>query len=151
MSRSTSHRRLATISIACWAAVCCFSGCYDSELLLQRARDKAIRERLEEIDLGTFRVTLPRNPITSDMTEIDVHLFGQMPHYKISNAERELEEKAYLLHDRTLAKLREFDQRDLVDPDLKKLRSELLATVNSVLDDPSIKAVGFYNMRFIRH
>ncbi len=128
-----------------------FTGCYDSELLIQRAQDKAIRARLEEIDLGTFRVTLPRNPITSDMTEIDVHMFGQMPHYKIPDAEQELEEKAYLLQDRTLAKLREFDQRDLVDPDLKKLRAELLATVNSVLDEPAVDSVGFYSMRFIRH
>lgn len=151
MTPSSNYRRRTVWGVACCAVACCFTGCYDSELLIQRARDKAVRSRLEEIDLGTFRVTLPRNSVTADMTEIDVHMFGKMPHYKISGAEKELEEKAYLLHDRTLAKLREFDQRDLIDPDLKKLRTELLATVNSVLDEPSVKEVGFYDMRFIRH
>lgn len=151
MTWTTTYRRLTAWCIACCAVVSCFTGCYDTELLIQRARDKAVRSRLEEIDLGTFRVTLPRDPVTSNMTEIDVHMFGKMPHYKISGAEKELEEKAYLLHDRTLAKLRQFNQRDLIDPDLEKLRAELLVTVNSVLDDPSVKEVGFYDMRFIRH
>lgn len=142
------HRRLFVASaIVCATAV----GCYDGDTLVQRVRDRAIRTRLEEIDLGAFRVTLPRNLGNSEVMEVDVHLFGEMPRYKIPDAEKQLEERAYLLHDRTLATLRDLDPADLTQPDLPQLREKMLVTVNGVLDDPAIKSIGIRDLKFMRH
>lgn len=132
-------------------ASCVVSGCYDGDTLVQRVRDRSIRTRLEEIDLGTFRATLPRDEVSSEVTEIDLHLFGEMPRHKIDQVEDQLEEKAFLLHDKTLAALRELDREDLTHPDLPELREKMLLTVNGVLDEPLIEAIGIHDLRFIRH
>lgn len=127
------------------------TGCYNPDTLIQRVRDRAIRTRLEELDLGKFRVTLPRDPVTSGTTEVDLHVYGELPRYKVAKTRNEFEDKAYLLHDKTLTVLREIDPKHLSDPELKVIRARLLATVNGVLDEPTIDSVGFYDLRFIRH
>lgn len=126
-------------------------GCYDGEALVEDVRRKAIRTRLIEVDLGTFRVTMPRDKRTSVMTEVDLHLYGEAPRYLVSDLEKELEEKQYLVHDRAIMTLRELDPRELVDPDLIALRTRLLEAMNDVLTSTKISSVGFYNMRLIRH
>ncbi len=127
------------------------TGCYDGSALVEEVRRKAIRTRLVEVDLGEFRVTMPRDERTSVMTEVDIHLFGEAPRYLVSDLEEELVEKQYLVHDRAIITLRELDPRELVDPDLIALRSRLLESMNEVLTSTKISSVGFYDMRLIRH
>lgn len=126
------------------------AGCYSGERLIEQVRMRSIRTRLDEVEIGSFRVTLPPDS-TGDLSEIDVRVFGEAARYRISELEKELAEKRPLLGDLATRMLREVDQQELIDPDLTSLRERLLATVNSVLDGEPIHAVGFYDVSFTRH
>lgn len=130
---------------------CPLVGCYDGEELVERVRKKAIRTRLEEIELGEFRVTLPRDEATGEMVEVDLRVFGQSQRYKINEIEDELELERPLLEDRLLTTLRSTSRRDLAEPDLTTLRERLLAVSNELLTNQPLEAIGFYDVRFIRH
>lgn len=127
------------------------SGCYSSDSLVKRVRNHAIRTRIDEVDLGEFRVTLPRNAQTGEMTEIDVRLYGEAFRYKINEIEDELEAKAPFVEDHTLRVLRETTRQELSEPDLVQLRDRLLDSMNEMLTDAPLTSVGFYDVRFIRH
>ena len=126
-------------------------GCYSGDELVERVRNKAIRTRLEEIELGQFRVTLPRNEQTGEMIEVDIRVFGQSQRYKLNEIEDQLEVARPILEDRLLTALRGFSRRDLAEPDLNTLRAELLTVSNELLEDEPLEAIGFYDVRFIRH
>lgn len=126
------------------------TGCYNGEVLIERARHNAVRTRLVEIDLGKYRVTMPQDNRTAVMTEVDIHLFGEAKRYQSDKIEDELEQKQYILQDETATTLRGFDPQKLTDPDLEELRAELLATMNNVLSI-KLEEIGFYSMRIMRH
>ncbi|MEO1497444.1 MAG: hypothetical protein AAFV43_09870 [Planctomycetota bacterium] len=125
-------------------------GCYSGEQLIEQARNRAIRTRLDEVKLGTFRVTLPPED-GGDMSEIDITVYGEAARYRVADLEEELAEKAPLLGDLTTRALRDVAHNELTDPNLKKLRQRLLSTVNGVLEGEPIKSIGFHEVRFMRH
>ena len=85
------------------------------------------------------------------MTEVDLHLFGESPRYKVETIRAQLKAERHRLRQASLVAIREATLDDLADPDLTKLRSELLAIANGVLDEPAIASLGFYDIRIIRH
>ncbi|TWT96707.1 hypothetical protein Pla108_24810 [Botrimarina colliarenosi] len=126
-------------------------GCYSDESLLKRIRNHAIRTRVDEVELGQFRVTLPRNDRTGEMTEIDIRIFGESFRYRVNEIEEELEAKAPLIEDLAMRTLRETTRQELAEPDLESLRGRLLNSMNQLLTDAPLASVGFYDVRFIRH
>lgn len=150
MKRRSAPRRLLLIAIATLTATLS-TGCYTHNSLIERVRSRAIRLRIEEVEIGEFRVTLPRNDRTSELTEVDLRIFGLSPRYKINEIERELEEREYAIRDNTLKVLRNLTHDDLVDPDLDTIRDQLLVLYNQLLDEEPLEGLGFYNVRFTRH
>ena len=63
------------------------TGCYDSHALVDQVRTDALRNRLHEVDLGTYRTTMPRDPKTNLLMEMELHLFGTVPQYRIHSIE----------------------------------------------------------------
>lgn len=127
------------------------TGCYSSEGLITKTRNKAIRTRIDEVELGEFRVTLPRDVTTGEMTEMTLRLFGESERYKINEIEDDLKARGPKIEDTAIRTLRETNREDLIDPDLKKLRTRLLAAMNEELNGAPLKSIGFYEIRFIRH
>lgn len=146
LSRSTAS--------ACWGLLACAAlvcaGCYDSEALVGRVRNDALRHRLEEVDLGSYAITMPRDPDTAETVEVEMKLFGAIARYKMQKVKQQLAEDDYLLRHRTLMAIRESSPEDFTQPDLTALRTRLLAAANSVFDEPVIQRVGFYEIRFLR-
>lgn len=137
---------------AALAAACLLlGGCYNAERLVERVRDNAIRTRMDEVELGSFRVTLPRHERTGEMTEIDIRVFGRSQRYKINEIEADLKANGPQIEDRTLRTLRETSRRDLAEPELISLRKRILDAMNAELTDAPLESVGFYDVRFIRH
>lgn len=126
------------------------TGCYNSEALVERVRNDALRHRLEEIDLGSYGITMPRNPETSETIEVELKLFGSIARYKKSKAKKQLKREDFLLRHRTLMAIRNSTPEDFTEPDLTALRTRLLEAANSVLDEPTIQRVGFHEIRFLR-
>jgi len=140
--------RFAIVALALGASSV---GCFNTEKLVARVRNNAIRTRIDEVKLGQYRVTLPRNPLTGEMSEVDVRVYGETLRYKINEIEDELKSKAPEIEDYTLKVLRETTREELADPELTALRSRLLASMNEVLHGAPLKSVGFLEVRFLRH
>ena len=139
------------MAIAALALAASSTGCFNSEKLVTRVRNNAIRTRIDEVKLGQYRVTLPRNPLTGEMAEVDIRVYGETLRYKINEIEDELKSRAPEIEDHTLRVLRETTREELADPELTELRSRLLSSMNEVLTGAPLKSVGFHEVRFLRH
>lgn len=144
---SAATRRSTVVLAAALAAV----GCYDADALVEQARAKAVRMRLEEAPLGEFRVTLPRDDALNETTEVRLRVFGESERYKIKDIVKEAEAKRALIEDETLRTLREASRQELAESDLASLRERLLTVLNDLLTDRPLDSVGFYEVRFLRH
>jgi phage-related protein len=146
---SLGHSLRATLAVAALGAASL--GCVDGDKLVARVRNNAIRTRIDEVELGSYKVTLPRNFPTGEMTEVEVRLYGETLRYKINEIEDELKQKAPVFEDHTLKVLRETTRQELADPDLTRLRARLLESMNATLTGAPLTALGFYEVRFLRH
>jgi hypothetical protein len=140
--------RFVTISVLGIAALGC-TGCYDAHALVDQVRTDALRNRLHEVDLGTFRTTMPRDPKSNLLMEMELHLFGTVPQYKIRSIEERLEADNYRLRYETLAAIRETNGDELTEPDLTHLRGRLTQVVNNILTDSPLKSVGIQDIKIV--
>ena len=111
----------------------------------------AIQLRLEEVDLGTFRVTMPQPPESIETALIEFHAFGRVANRHLKNVTALLEERSAELKHRTLLAVREMNQSALQETDLETLRTQILAVYNDVLPDEPMHSVGFYKFTFSDH
>ena len=126
-------------------------GCYDGDKLVEQVLSKATQMRLEEIDLGTYRTTMPRDPVTANFTDMQFRIFGNVPRYRLEEMQEQLDEAVYLLRHETLTAVRQATPEELTDPDLSQLRQRLIEVVNGVLGEDKIDSIGFAEVRFMHH
>lgn len=125
-------------------------GCYSDNALIDRVRHDAMRNRLEELDLGRYSLTMPRNPTTTETIEVEMHLFAAVARYRLREVEAVLEQKRYLLRHASLMAIRKSSPDDFTDPDLTALRERLLAATNGLLKESPLQSIGFHDIRFTR-
>lgn len=134
---------------ACALAVVAVSGCYDSKALVEQVRSDALRGQTHEINLGLYRTTMPRDPITGRLTEIELRLFGTVPKYKIPTIQKQLKADGYKLRYDTLVAIRRTTAEELGEPDLGHLRSRLMEVANDVIKDAPIQSIGVEKIRIV--
>ncbi|MCO6044006.1 hypothetical protein NG895_08805 [Aeoliella sp. ICT_H6.2] len=125
------------------------AGCYDGKRLVEAARNQAIRTRLDEVDLGEYRTTLPRYDADSSAMEIVVELYGTAIRYKIPDVEKTIEQDDYRLRQAVIIALRRTTAAEIADPHLTTFRERLLTVVNAELGETPIESLGFRTVRFI--
>jgi hypothetical protein len=123
-----------------------FSGCYDGDALIQRARSTVKSTGLAEVDLGTFKTTLPRDPNTNRITEVDLHIFGTVQRYRASAVKKQVKTDGFRLRHETLAAVRKSTREEFAQPDFAQLRARIEKVVNEVLADSPVETVGFYQL-----
>lgn len=128
-------------------AVTSLAGCYDSSALVEEVRSHALRSQTHEISLGLYRTTMPRDPNSNVLTEIELRLFGTVPQYKISAIEKQLKADAPKLRFETLAAIRKTTAEELGEPDLGMLRARLMQVANHVIKDAPIQSIGVERIR----
>jgi hypothetical protein len=121
-------------------------GCYDSKEMVKQAQSIALNSRLAEVDLGKFRTTLPRDPVTHNFTSLDIHIFGTVSRYQLAAVNRQLQADEYRLRHETLAALRKSTREELAEPNFAQLRTRLEEVANRVLADAPVKRIGFYEL-----
>lgn len=141
--------RASAAAVALAGSVLVCAGCYDAHALVDQVRTDAQPNRLHEVDLGTFRTTMPRDPKTTLLMEVEVHLFSTVPQYKIHAVEKGLEADGYRLRYDTLAAIRETNSEELAEPDLGQLRGRLLQVVNKTLADTPLKSIGIQDIKIV--
>jgi hypothetical protein len=143
---------------AAWRLACCAGcilslavcgGCYDSQALVEQVRTDALRSQTHEVDLGLYRTTMPRDPESNSLMEIELQLFGTVPQYRIPAIEKQLKADGYRLRYDTLVAIRETTSEELAEPDLGQLRARLTHVANNVLEDAPIKSIGVEQIRII--
>lgn len=144
-----SIRSWAVRSLACALAVVAISGCYDSKALVEQVRSDALRGQTHEVNLGLYRTTMPRDPNTGTLTEIELQLFGTVPKYKIPAIEKQLKADGYRLRCDTLVAIRRTTAEELGEPNLGQLRSRLMQVANNVIKDAPIQTIGVEQIRIV--
>jgi hypothetical protein len=134
-----------------WAAILAVAltlcaGCYDGSEMVKQAQSVALKARLAEIDLGVFKTTLPRDPVTNHFTALDIHIFGTVPRYRLAAVTKQLKDDEYRMRHETLAAVRKSTREELAEPNFAQLRARLEKVVNGMLEDAPVKEVGFYQL-----
>lgn len=136
-----------------WATLTAFAlltgGCYDSKALVEQVRTDALRSQMHELDLGLYHTTMPRDPATNTITEIELQLFGTVPQYKIPAIEKQLKADGYKLRSDTLVAIRQTTNEELTEANFGKLRARLLQVANNVLKEAPIKSIGVEQIRIV--
>jgi hypothetical protein len=135
---------------ACFALVAMlvgsYAGCYNGSDLISRARSAALNTRLAEVDLGIFHTSLPRDPKTGSITELGLHVFGTVPHYRVAAIERQLKTDEYRLRHETLVAVRAATREELAEPELLSLRKRIEHIMNGILEEAPVETIGFYEV-----
>jgi hypothetical protein len=125
------------------------AGCYDASALVEQVRTDALRSRTDEIELGFYRTTMPRDRATNSFVEMEVRMFGTVPQYRISAIEKQMKADGYRLRAATLAAIRQTTADELAEPNLTHLRERLTLVANSVLENAPIESIGIEHLRII--
>lgn len=133
----------------CALAVLALSGCYDAKALVDQVRTDALRGQTHEISLGLYRTTMPRDPNTGTLTEIELQLFGTVPKYKIPAIEKQLKADGYKLRYDTIVAIRRTTADELGEPNLGHLRTRLMEVANDTIKDAPIQTIGVQKIRIV--
>lgn len=142
---TTGWRLLVCLSLLAWPVLA--GGCYDGTKLVEQVRSAALRTRLAEVDLGTYRTTMPHDPAENSLAELELHLFGTVPRYRVPMIEEQLKTEDYRMRHKMLATLRQATPQELSDPNFTQLRARIEKLVNEILQDAPVKTVGFYDVK----
>jgi flagellar basal body-associated protein FliL len=134
--------------LALAASIPLLLGCYDAEALRKERQAVATNLRLEEIDLGAFRVALPHTLGDANDNVVDFRAFGQVSDNDLDAVKRMLETRMPQLRAAMLTTIREMKDVAFKEPKLDTLRKSIAQVVNNQLETPAIKSVGFYNFTF---
>lgn len=145
MSLFLSSRLVALIALAMCVTL---PGCYDAKALIDARREIAIRAKLVEVDLGAYRVTLPKPFTELERAEVNFHAFGQIAHRDLQKAKKTLDEVAPDLRHRLLLAVRQMRMSEIADPSLDSLRTSIAEAVNEMVEGDPVKSVGFYSFTF---
>ncbi len=136
--------------LGCWLAVTCLllTGCFDASAMIEARRKVAVLARLEEIDLGKFRLTLSRPVQSDEMAEIQFHAFGQVANRDLDTVTDSLETFGPELRHRLLLATRQLKLEDLEDAGLDLLGSQIAEVINETLPGEPLQSVGFYQFSY---
>ena len=116
--------------------------------MIEARRKVAVLARLEEIDLGKFRLTLSRPVQSEEMAEIQFHAFGQVANRDLDEVSDALETYGPELRHRLLLAARELSLEDLEDARLDLLRTHIATVINETLPGEPLQSVGFYQFSY---
>ena len=142
---TNSHRPQLRV-LALPIALALTGGCYDGEEMLKQAQSTALSASVVEVDLGTYRTTLPRDPNTGTFVELEVHVFGTVSRAHLADVEKQLKIDDYRVRQETLTAVRSSTREELTEPTLMQLRNRIEQALNKVLADAPLKEVGFYQL-----
>ena len=108
--------------------------------MVEARRAVAIMARLEEVDLGKFRVSIPRPSETTEVAEIQFRVYGHVANRDLKLVQESLETRGPQLRHSMLLATRQLDLKEIEDPQ----RVHLTEVVNDTLPGDPLQSVGFY-------
>ena len=124
-------------------------GCYDAASLIEKAKQEQSSTRLEEVALGIYRTTLPRNDDDMSTVTLELDFFGNIAKKDVPDATTNLEEANYLLRHQILVAVRQSTADEFADPQLQAVRDRVLGVANGLLPDAPIQSIGIKDMSYL--
>jgi hypothetical protein len=140
---------LLIVTICCAVNCAALLGCYDAKALVEARRAVAVRARLEEVDLGEFRITLPGPYTERKRAEIHFRAFGQVANRDLKLVQETLEKNGPDLQNRLLLVVRQMKMQEIQEPSLDTLRGSIASAINDTLPGDPLQSVGFYSFGFV--
>lgn len=142
----TGRRSAARLPYGCWsllalAASC--SGCVDTEAIVAARLLERQQQQLEEVDLGQFRIDLPRLPGESRGGLVTFHAFGKVPHANRTAFDAALAAAGPALRHAMLTMVRRLPDEALEEATLDQLRTCVAHVVNQAIGKELVESVGF--------
>ncbi len=143
-------RRILAPAVRWAMTIVCLSlvGCFDADAMIEARRKVAILARLEEVDLGEYRLTLPQPVQSTEMAEVQFHVFGQVANRDLDQVTEALETYGPELRSRILLAARKLSLKDLEDAQLELLRTEIVDVVNETLPGEPLQSIGLYSLNY---
>ena len=116
--------------------------------MIEARRRVAILARLEEVDLGKFRLTLSQPTQTTEMAEIEFHAFGKVANRDLDQVTEALETYGPELRNRLLLAARQLELKDIEEAHLDLLRTQITDVINETLPGKPLQSVGFYRFGY---
>ena len=146
-------RALLLSTCLVWAAAACLiAGCGETkakslaeldagELLeLIQGEKPGEARNLIEVDLGRFRVS---HAVDNGQVLVQFHLIGLIPQPKQTHLAELLPQYDKRLRDAVISLVQKMDTDQLMDPSLAFFKTEIVAAINRVLNEPILKDVAF--------
>lgn len=124
------------------------AGCYDTAALLKARQDSRDLLQMDEVDLGSYRITLPHTLGEATDNLIDFHVFGQVTRGDRQAIDDALQMRGAELRAKMLVEVRSMDPRTFEEAKLATLRKAIAAVINDTLGRRVVKQVGFYRFSF---
>lgn len=148
-SRRQPQFHQALCSAGVLAVLSVLPGCIDADSIIEARRSSSIQIRLEEVDLGEYRVSLPRPDDQLEVAEVQFHAFGHVAHRDMKSVRTLLEDRGPELRHNLLMQVRQLTLRQIEDPNLTELREHIVKTINGNLEGEPLQSVGFYRFRYL--
>lgn len=146
-----SRKRMALVAAALAACALAACGCVDGAALAQAQQEEVDVFRMDEIEIGTFRITLPRAEGSRRGGVVEFKAFGQVPARERKEVAKALALNAPELRYRIVLAVRALSHAELEEPNLRTLRASLAKLANAALENKVIRNVGFYQFSFAAH
>jgi hypothetical protein len=117
------------------------SGCYDRQELVARALARVPDDHGVELDLGRYRVTLPRVDGQPGVTTLELEVAATVDRKSARKMEKQLEEVRTSMQHATLLALRQCNPNELVEPSLASLRQRIAEETEAFLTVAPIEAI----------
>ncbi len=125
------------------AAVVAVGGCYDAADLVAQAKEKASLKQLEEIDLGEFSVTLPREEGSTTIVAVRIHPFANVSKQRVHVISEQLGKLRPALRHKVILAVRKATPEELIEPELIRLQERVRRVAITELDAAPIHSIGF--------
>jgi hypothetical protein len=124
-------------------------GCFDGSAILQAHEKETNLVRLDEVDIGEYRITLPHAPGRTGGGVIEFHVFGQVARRDRDKVASALQFNSAEIRYRVLLLTRGLTQEQLDEPKLTTLRTQITKIANASLETKMVRNVGFYRFAFM--
>lgn len=110
--------------------------------LLDGRRERLDPEKYGEVDIGSFRMTLPPKD-EEQALRVGFRLVAIVPEGQKASFAEELPKYEQRIRDAAIALVGRTDQEQLADPGLEYLKLEMTATINRILQQRLVRDVAF--------
>ena len=118
-------------------------GCYDGQAMIERITQRVSDDHREEIDLGSYQVTLPRLSDDAVATTVRLELVATSHRQLADKFKRQLEDVRPHLRHATILTLRACRREELLEPDLAMLHERIETTTEKFLTAAPIDSIDF--------